>query len=678
MTQLDLTRPTAAMLRCALLAVLALVGTALAASSQAAPPPASAFGRSPALDHLAVSPNGLWLAWSQAIEGGQLVVMHDAGTLKSQPAIRITDGAKLRRLDWSDDNTLLITVSTAYLDKDGDRPQMYEFLRTQALDVDGKSARTLLMDDGNRGLVTSGRIVSLQTAKPDTIIMSSLDWSRVNASRDTGSRIDRGRAGSGWIDNLYSVDTNTGKGKRIAAGTSFTSEWLVDAAGEPVARSEWDPSRSLFQLLARSGSTWKTVYEQSDGEAPALVGLSDDGSAALVVAARSQSRVRLWALPLDGAAPRIVAEDAQHDVIGVEQDPHSRRVVGVHLGGPDSRIRWLDPTAESRYRKLSRTFAPRNAEIIGQSADATRLLAAVSNPSSPVVYYLVDFRSNRAQIIGDAYPELNGQALGTVQAIEYKARDGYTVPAYLTLPPGAAPKSLPMIVLPHGGPESRDYLQFDWWAQFLATRGYAVLQPQFRGSTGFGEAHRIAGVRQWGKLMQDDLTDAVQDAIDKGLADPKRICIVGASYGGYAALAGAVFTPELYACAASVNGVSDLPLMLRKVDLQGGDDSDSLLHWRSHIGDVMDPDVIGKSPARRAFDVKAPVLLMHGENDSVVPIGQSELMARRLADAQRPHRLVRLEGEDHWLTQAATRVRMLRELEAFLAGQLLPATAPPP
>lgn len=678
MTHVDRTREPAALLRRTLLTFLALLGAALAAASQAAPPPASAFGRSPALDNFAVSPNGLWLAWSQGVEGGQLVVMYDVGTRKSQPAIRIADGAKLRRLDWSDDNTLLITVSTAYLDKDGDRPQMYEFWRTQALDVDGKSARMLLMDEGNRGLVTSGRIVSLKTAKPDTIIMSSLDWSRVNASRDTGSRIDRGRAGSGWIDNLYSVDTDTGKGRRIAAGTNFTSQWLVDAAGEPVARSEWDPTRRLYQLLARSGSGWKTVYEQTDGEVPALAGITDDGSAALAIAARSEARARLWALPLDGSAPRIVAEDAEQDVIGVEHEPHSRRVVGVHIGGAASVTRWLDPAAESRHKKLSRTFAPRNAEIIGQSADGTRLLAAVSDPASPAVYYLIDLRSNRAQVIGDAYPELAGQTLGTVQAIQYKARDGYPVPAYLTLPPGVAPKALPMIVLPHGGPESRDYLQFDWWAQFLATRGYAVLQPQFRGSTGFGEAHRIAGVRQWGKLMQDDLTDAVRDAIDKGLADPKRICIVGASYGGYAALAGAVFTPELYACAASVNGVSDLPLMLRKVELEGGGDSDSLLYWRNHIGDVMDPDVIGKSPARRAFEAKAPVLLMHGENDSVVPIEQSELMARRLADAQRPYRLVRLEGEDHWLTQAATRVRMLRELEAFLAGQLLPASPAPP
>ena len=153
MTQVDRTRPTPAPLRGKLLALVGLIGALLAPDSHAAPPPASAFGRNPALDNLAVSPNGLWLSWSQGVDGGQLVVMYDVGTGRQQPAIRITDGAKLRRLDWADDNTLLITVSIAVLDKGGDRPQMYEFLRTQALDVDGKSVRTLLMDDGNRGLV---------------------------------------------------------------------------------------------------------------------------------------------------------------------------------------------------------------------------------------------------------------------------------------------------------------------------------------------------------------------------------------------------------------------------------------------------------------------------------------------------------------------------------------------
>lgn len=212
----------------------------------------------------------------------------------------------------------------------------------------------------------------------------------------------------------------------------------------------------------------------------------------------------------------------------------------------------------------------------------------------------------------------------------------------------------------------------NWLPQFLATRGYAVLQPQFRGSTGFGDAWRRAGYRQWGLLMQDDLTDGVNALIEQGVADAKRVCIVGWSYGGYAALAGAAFTPDLYRCAVSINGVSDLPQMLsyelaRAAD---GEESDSVAYWRNHIGAPNDRAVIEKSPARAAAQVKAPVLLLAATNDTVVPSSQSEMMERALKVMGRPVTLVQVEGDDHWLSQTATRVQVLKETEKFLRAAL--------
>jgi dipeptidyl aminopeptidase/acylaminoacyl peptidase len=224
-------------------------------------------------------------------------------------------------------------------------------------------------------------------------------------------------------------------------------------------------------------------------------------------------------------------------------------------------------------------------------------------------------------------------------------------------------------MLPHGGPEFQDDASFDYVAQFLASRGYAVLQPQFRGSTGFGVAHRKAGYRQWGKLMQDDVTDGVRAMIDQGIADPKRVCIAGMSYGGYSALAGAAFTPELYACAISVNGLSDLPNMLGYQRRVGGDESDRVAYWKEHIGPANDPDVIARSPARAARNVRAPVLLIHGIDDSIVPVAQSQGMMRALGSVP-PHELIELSGEDHWLSRSATRIRVLTEMERFLAKHL--------
>jgi dipeptidyl aminopeptidase/acylaminoacyl peptidase len=231
------------------------------------------------------------------------------------------------------------------------------------------------------------------------------------------------------------------------------------------------------------------------------------------------------------------------------------------------------------------------------------------------------------------------------------------------------------VILPHGGPEAHDDSGFDWLAQFLASRGYAVLQPQFRGSDGFGSAHADAGRHQWGLRMQDDVTDGVRALTEKGIADPKRICIVGGSYGGYVALAGAAFTPELYACAASIAGVSDLPAMIGYTVKMEGEESNLLAYWRDHIGSPLDPQVIAKSPARSAATIRAPILLLHGTEDTVVPLAQSKMMARALDAANRQYSLVELPGDDHYLSTSATRVLMLGELEKFLAPFLAAAPA---
>jgi dipeptidyl aminopeptidase/acylaminoacyl peptidase len=193
-----------------------------------------------------------------------------------------------------------------------------------------------------------------------------------------------------------------------------------------------------------------------------------------------------------------------------------------------------------------------------------------------------------------------------------------------------------------------------------------VLRPQFRGSTGFGDAFRRAGYRQWGARMQDDVTDGVKAMIADGIADAHRICIVGGSYGGYAALAGAALTPDLYRCAISVNGVADLPAMIGWVKAQNGAESDSLAYWISNIGSPFDRQVIARSPVNGADRIRIPVLLMHGVDDTVVPIGQSESMARALAAAGRPFEFIRLPGEDHWLSRSETRLRVLTEIEAFI------------
>ena len=351
---------------------------------------------------------------------------------------------------------------------------------------------------------------------------------------------------------------------------------------------------------------------------------------------------------------------------------YTRTPLGAYTGGAVPEIRWFDPQAQARQDALQKAFPDRRVIAYSESRDQQRVIACVSDLARPPVYYLVDFRTHQSEVVGEAYPALGAAALGIVKITSFRARDGTQIPAYLTLPPGSDGSRLPLVVLPHGGPESRDWPQFDWWAQFLATRGYAVLQPQFRGSTGFGEAYRLAGRRQWGGLMQDDITDGVRALISDGTADPERVCIVGASYGGYAALAGATFTPQLYHCAASINGVSDLADMLQSVQDRGGSQSDSLAYWHESIGPHLDPKITENSPVHAAERVRGPVLIIYSADDTVVAPSQSENMARALKEAGRNVTLVRLDGDDHWLSHGDTRVRMLQALEKFLGAQLHP------
>lgn len=228
----------------------------------------------------------------------------------------------------------------------------------------------------------------------------------------------------------------------------------------------------------------------------------------------------------------------------------------------------------------------------------------------------------------------------------------------------------PLIVLPHGGPASRDTYSFDFLAQFLASRGYGVLQPQFRGSWGFGKAFQDAGRGEWGDKMQTDLLDGVAAAAASGDIDPARVCIVGASYGGYAALAGATLHPDAYRCAASIAGVSDLGLLLVEQTRVFGRDSGSFQELRKMLSGAATTKLAAISPSHLAANVRVPVLLIHGDKDTVVPFEQSQKMADALQAAGKPVELVTLVDENHYLTRAATRTQMLQTLEGFLARNL--------
>lgn len=584
-------------------------GAPEALGAETAPPPVAVFGNVAAMTSVVLSPNGQQLAWidnsgpRQAVEA--IDFARNARLLRMESEAEL----KIRDLDWADDDTLLVHNSTtrAVPLANGAMSVPVDWLRIKAINVRTRKSVILLHKKSEFSYVTGARVLALRTATPQRVVMASWDFSATNYRQETGSRLSGGRKDSGWTYNLFEVDTTTGEGRMLAEGTPFTCDWVVDNNGQPVARVEWEAQRERFSVLYRRGTSWTQIFELATARPPVIAGLSADGSALLMFGALDRAHQALWRLPVDGGAPQMLIKDDAYDVSAAIVDPYTREILGAWHGGPAPEIQWIDATAENRSAALRKTFGGSHAHVIGRSADNSRVLVDVSTSTKPSTYYLINYKRGAADIVGEQYPELAATTLGEVRAITYKARDGYEIPAYLTLPPGAAGKQLPMVALPHGGPQARDVAGFDWLAQFLASRGYVVLQPQFRGSMGLGEAHAKAGYRQWGLLMQDDVTDAVKAMVERGVADPKRICIAGASYGGYAALAGAAFTPELYVCAISINGVSDLPMMLGYEKLSMGSESDSVAYWAEHIGAANDENVIAKSPARAAQGVRAPI-----------------------------------------------------------------------
>jgi dipeptidyl aminopeptidase/acylaminoacyl peptidase len=312
----------------------------------------------------------------------------------------------------------------------------------------------------------------------------------------------------------------------------------------------------------------------------------------------------------------------------------------------------------------------RELSVESTSWDYRRMIIYAESPDVPGRYYLYEPGTESLRLLGVTYPELDEQPLSPMRPVRYKARDGLEIPGYLSLPPGSGLRPatpLPAVVMPHGGPYVRDFAAFDPLVQLLTSRGYAVLQMNYRGSTGYGAEFQAAGQRQWGKAMQDDVTDGTAWLVAEGIADPARICIVGWSYGGYAALMGAAKEPDRYRCSVSIAGVADLRRLVES--------SNKYLYGRvstRFIGDAWRDrkDLTENSPARRASAIRVPVLLAHGTKDRVVDPDQSRMMAAALKSAGRSFEYIELKDADHSVTQMPQRQQLFDAVDRFL-GQYL-------
>jgi dipeptidyl aminopeptidase/acylaminoacyl peptidase len=639
----------------------------------AAPPPAEAYGRLPAIGSVALSPDGKRVAVSVGYEyrstepDRELTAFSiiDIDTGKVEQTLAPPTKNTLRGVGWADERRPYYYISGTVRARDlmpASMPIMVagervEVVRTGVLSLDTGKMTLLLVTEGTQGNSALTRLLSPIEGDPGFGRMVA--WGGLGTMNSTPKL------------SVYRVNLETGKGIAVETAKADTRGYLLDERGATIARVDINDDKNRWRLFTYQGGKERLVLEQVSemGQPLSMYGLLEDGRIAAIDPHEEGKRDTLLAIDRESGKSTPV-EGLQRtpgsDVWPIG-DPWRHRVVGVEWNEDLPKQQFFDAELTKIYAAVQPLFDSGYVTLESWSRDRARVLLFGEKAGDAGAYYVYETAARKLRMIGKRYPQLaSPEALGERQAIKYKARDGTPIPAYLTLPAGAEPRNLPLVLLVHGGPHARDDFTFNWWASFLASRGYAVLQPNFRGSSGYGYDWFNAGRNGWGDgVMQTDVEDGVDALVKAGHVDPKRVCIVGGSYGGYAALAGATLTPERYACAASINGLSDPEEMLKNLE-RASKNSMASEWWRKSMGS--DNDHLRKiSPQRRADQARIPILLLHGREDSVVPVEQSRDMNRKLLAAKRNVKFVELGGDDHWLSDASTRTQMLQELETFLA-----------
>jgi acetyl esterase/lipase len=632
-------------------------GTAWAQSPSVTPAPLEAYGATPATELVQLSPSGELIARiTVAGEARSLAVTR----ISTRENLFVGDISviKVRDLRWIGESRVLVVTSQTRNIASLGVPRS-ELFFGQVLDLE------------------TGRVVQVLDRTPE-ILPVLYGPASVRSTRDGDALFVRGVSVSSDQSNLHRVDPRTGRGRSVAYMDSTTDDFVLDGEGEIIALSRYDQRTGRWSLHIAEGRGRREVWAvDAPVDVPALLGMGRTPRTIVVSADRPD-------LASDGAGLRNADEmfevnvdtgewsrlpfDRQPDFL--VHHPRTRLLIG---GGRNEetgvRYEFLDPEAARRWRAVERAFRDKAPQLVSWN-DALSLVVVFTDTGGSGQYQLVDFERRAADIVADAYPAIAPEQVGAVRSIHYPAADGLDIPGYLTLPPGVTdPSGLPLVVLAHGGPAARDLAGFDWWAQALASRGYAVLQANFRGSTGYGRAFLEAGYGEWGRKMQSDLSDGVRWLASEGIIDPARVCIVGASYGGYAAMAGLTLERGVYRCGVSVSGVSDLRRMVNWEAQQARHaNNQTVRYWNRFMGAdrLNDRALDALSPAWLAASMDAPLLLIHGRDDTVAPIEQSRVMAEALRRAGKPVAFVELPGEDHWLSRSTTRRQMLAEIVRFL------------
>ncbi|MGQ2930060.1 MAG: alpha/beta hydrolase family protein [Sphingopyxis sp.] len=629
--------------------VLAQDGGGAAVPAPAAKPieplPTATFARLPFIESAELSPDGRHLAGLFAIKGEQRIGIIPIGGDASQAMfVGVPDLTEIDWLQWVGDDNIIVGL------------------------------RALLPVETDNWYISRLIGINRTTGKPTRLLWdlkgqdaSSVVWIPTDGSTEI---LVAGQnsiyEGEDFWPAVYRVDVATGRRKTEVTARGSVLEWGADHLGRVRYGIGYRDQTTKSTLLYRGDgkSLFRTIDSASLRDEERLsvpfvfVPGTDNG---LVYADAPDGRTVIAETDLaTGKQLRIAHQVDGADIEGAIRSPDGSRLIGFYTSDDAKPIQWIDPVMAAHQKELDAASPQSKVRIESYSRDLTKLLVRISTPDNPGLFYYFDSAAGDLSKLASVNEAIGGRRLSRSKLVQYKARDGLEIEGVLTMPRGRAKENLPFIVMPHGGPWSHDTLSYDYWAQFLAERGYAVLQPNFRGSTGYGETFLKAGQGQLGFAMQDDVTDGVRWAVAEGIADPKRVCIVGASYGGYAAMWGIAKDPDQYRCAVSINGVSNLR---REVNVFGGKVRSRLYRdqWQK-----MTPDFAAVSPINAIDRIKTPLLLVHGKKDVTVDHVQSAKMYSAMSKAGKSVEFVSIPLADHYFTREADRTTLLTSIEAFL------------
>lgn len=486
---------------------------------------------------------------------------------------------------------------------------------------------------------------------------------------------ERGRNAELGATDVFRLNTVTGKTTLLTFDNpGNVTQWVLDHQKVIRAASSLvvDPSNKRIQQIVyyrdNEKTPWKPIHRAyvDEGNTINVEGFDFDNKTMLVSGrfqGRDKSAIYVWDFEKQNAG-ELLADHPEVDLSGLQFDEQRKKLIGVNADALIPEPIFFDEEIAGLYAQLKASFSGKQLRV---QRKGENVIVTTFSSTDPGHVYFYDTKKKHLEPLFAMKPELEGKKLSETQAITYMARDGMKIPAYLTLPENKKPQQLPLVAYVHGGPHARDNYGFDPMTQTLASRGYAVLQPQFRMSTGFGWQHHKAGWKQWGLAMQDDVTDGVKELIRQGIADPKRICIIGASYGGYATMYGLIKDPDLYRCGVNWVGVTDVKMLFTVTwsDMSGP--------YMDNLGRLMhgDPDKDQAyfkqvSAIENADRIKAPVLMGYGSEDIRVPLIHGEKMRDKLRAKGNEVEWVVMTGEEHNWYKESNRILWGEKVINFL------------